>query len=60
MVQTSNEQSGKANVETRGGLKYFESENKNQKYSGWYWCYERKAYYRWDQFLRGEKNGKHN
>ena len=55
MVQTSNEQSGKANVETRGGLKYFESENKNQKYNGWYWCYERKSYYRWDQFLRGEK-----
>ena len=32
------------------GRKYYESDLKqeDQKYMGWYWCSERKAFYRWD------------
>jgi len=32
--------------------KYVESENKNQKYKGWYWDSETKKFYRWDNFPR--------
>lgn len=34
----------------KNGLKYYESDlkQKDQKYMGWYWCSERKAFYRWD------------
>ena len=32
--------------------KYVESENKNQKYKGWYWNSETKKFYRWDNFPR--------
>ena len=54
MVQTSNEQSRETNVSVRAGLKYYES-SETQKYSGWYWCSDRKAFYRWDKLINGEK-----
>jgi hypothetical protein len=38
-------------------MRFFESElpQEKQEYTGWYYCSERKAYYRWDKFI-GEKN----
>ena len=35
--------------------KYVESENKNQKYKGWFYDSETKKFYRWDNFPRSEK-----
>ena len=57
MVQTSDKQSGETNVSIRKGMRFFESElpQEKQEYTGWYYCSERKAYYRWDKFI-GEKN----
>lgn len=35
------------------GRKYYESELKqeDQKYIGWYWCSDRKAFYRWNDLI---------
>ena len=37
-------------VTEKKGLKYYESDvsQDDQKYTGWYWCSDRKAFYRWD------------
>ena len=56
MVQTSNEQSRKAHEEIRRNLSsipYYESDipQSEQQYNGWYYCSERKAYYRWSEFI---------
>jgi hypothetical protein len=46
MVQTSDEPSRETYVETRGGMKYYHS-NKPQENKGWYWCFDKKAFFRW-------------
>jgi len=43
MVQSSDKQSREANEETRRDL-----EPKNK---GWYWCHERKDFFRWEEFI---------
>lgn len=37
----------------KDGRKYYESElsQEDQKYTGWHWCSDRKAFYRWDNFV---------
>jgi len=35
--------------------KYVESENKNQKYKGWFYDSDTKKFYRWDNFPRSKK-----
>jgi hypothetical protein len=34
---------------------YVESENKNQKYKGWFYDSDTKKFYRWDNFPRSKK-----
>ena len=46
MVQTSDEPSRETYVETRGGMKYYHS-NEPQINKGWYWCSDKKAFFRW-------------
>jgi len=55
MVQTSNEQSRETNVEIRGGLKFYKSDKKDHKYKGWYWSYDHKAFFRWDDLKEKTK-----
>lgn len=40
-------------VVIKNGVKYYESEvsQENQKYTGWHWCSDTKAYYRWDGLM---------
>ena len=40
-------------VGLKNGLKYYESElsQDEQKHTGWYWCSDRMAYYRWDGLM---------
>ena len=45
MVQTSNESSGKAYVEVRGDMRYYHNPDP-QKHKGWYWCHEKRGYFR--------------
>jgi hypothetical protein len=37
----------------KDGRKYYESElsQEDQRYTGWHWCSDRKAFYRWDNFV---------
>ena len=37
----------------KDGRTYYESElsQEDQKYTGWHWCSDRKAFYRWDNFV---------
>jgi|TARA_B110000967_G_C18755294_1_gene495001 hypothetical protein len=37
----------------KDGRNYYESElsQEDQKYTGWHWCSDRKAFYRWDNFV---------
>ena len=53
MVQTSDKSSRKVNDKTRSSIEFHESKipQKEQEYTGWYYCSERKAYYRWDEFI---------
>ena len=50
MAQTSDESGRAPDATIRNGLKYYESDvsQDDQKYTGWYWCSDRKAFYRWD------------
>ena len=50
MVQASNESSRKTYVETRGGMRYYHS-NEQQEHKGWYWCYEKQGYFRYNDWL---------
>ena len=47
MVQASNEQSRKADEKTRRDIKT----NK-----GWFWCHERKDYFRWEELMNYKYN----
>ena len=61
MVQSSDEQSRETYVETRGGVDYYHT-NKPQETKGWFWCCEKRGYFRysdWNKSLEeilGEKN----
>jgi len=51
MVQTSDEQSRKVNVEIRKGLKYYHNDQP-QENKGWYWCSEKKAFFRYSDWFK--------
>jgi hypothetical protein len=51
MVQTSNKQSREADVEIRGSVKYYHSTD-NQPHKGWYWCSDKKAFFRYTDWLK--------
>ena len=51
MVQASNESSRKTYVETREGMRYYHS-NEPQEHKGWYWCYEKQGYFRYNDWLK--------
>jgi len=38
------------------GAKYYITKPKKEKYSGWYYCHARKAFFRWTEFIEGQKN----
>jgi hypothetical protein len=47
MVQASDEQSREANEETRRDLDH-------PVYKGWFWCHERKDFFRWEELLNNK------
>ena len=51
MVSSSDEQSGKAHVEIGRGVKYYHNDSP-QKYKGWYWCHEKRAYFRYSDWFK--------
>lgn len=57
MVQTSDEQSRKADGKIRkGGIEYpwkmgdYIESNEHQKHRGWFWCSEKKAFFRYSDW----------
>lgn len=55
MVQASNESSRETYVEVRKGMRFHHTDEP-QTEKGWYWCYEKKGYFRYtDWFLSKEE-----
>jgi hypothetical protein len=46
MVQTSNEQSRKTYVETRGSVRYYHTNEDQGEDRGWFWCHEKQGFFR--------------
>ena len=46
MVQTSNEQSGKTYVETRGSVRYYHTTEDQGENRGWFWCSYKQGFFR--------------
>ena len=49
MVQTSNEQSRKVDVEIRNDIKYYHTDEP-QTQKGWFFCYEKQGFFRYSDW----------